>query len=85
MLMQTLITCMVIAKYTLFTILLCLFKAFIYAVIKCSAHEVFENLDVAYEYYQPKLLPLCLSQPLCTPTQTNWWHAVCTFLTGTVR
>ena len=71
--------------HTVFTILFYVFKAFIYAVIKCCAHEVYEDLDVVYEYYQPKLLPLCLSQSLCIPTQTNWWNAFYTLFTGTVR
>ncbi|CAB3990987.1 RANBP2-like and GRIP domain-containing 2 isoform X2, partial [Paramuricea clavata] len=59
-------------------------EAFIYAVIKCSAHGIFEDLDVVYEYYQPKLLPLCLCPSLCIPTQTDWWNAVYTLFTGTV-
>ncbi|XP_028412714.1 E3 SUMO-protein ligase RanBP2-like isoform X2 [Dendronephthya gigantea] len=58
-------------------------EAFIYAVIKCSAHEIFEDLDVVYEYYQPKLLPLCLCDSLSIPTQKDWWSSVYALFRGT--
>ncbi|XP_069130814.1 E3 SUMO-protein ligase RanBP2-like isoform X2 [Argopecten irradians] len=61
-------------------------QAFFCATVRCAAIAVEdENKHFRPDSYRPELLPACLSQPLCSKLQRDWWEAMFKFSVGTPR
>ncbi|XP_055867751.1 E3 SUMO-protein ligase RanBP2-like isoform X4 [Biomphalaria glabrata] len=59
---------------------------FLLATVKCASSALRENKYLYDEHSgQPTLLPVCLSKPLCTLEQSEWWSAAYKFCTNTVK
>ncbi|XP_074658273.1 E3 SUMO-protein ligase RanBP2-like [Tubulanus polymorphus] len=58
--------------------------AFLQAVVRCSALRIAERERVVKPSSdKPRLLPVLLSEPVCTSQQTEWWKTVYRFYTNT--
>ncbi|XP_065336958.1 E3 SUMO-protein ligase RanBP2-like isoform X2 [Cloeon dipterum] len=53
--------------------------AFIFASVACSA-SVLEGNQIRWSDEKPEVLPICLSEELCTSPQKLWWTNVCRIL-----
>ncbi|CAL1542870.1 unnamed protein product [Lymnaea stagnalis] len=59
---------------------------FLLATVRCAASAITENVFLYDDRTgRPTLLPVCLSKPLCTPEQGEWWTAVYKFCTNSVK
>ncbi|KAH9514726.1 hypothetical protein Btru_023426 [Bulinus truncatus] len=59
---------------------------FLLATVKCAVSSMTENKYLYDDHSgQPSLLPVCLTKPLCTQDQNEWWTAAYKFCTNTVK
>ncbi|BFZ00232.1 hypothetical protein BsWGS_03271 [Bradybaena similaris] len=61
-------------------------QVFLLATVQCAASAIAER-STEYEEKKgrPSLLPVCLSRPLCTHDQEEWWSATHKFCTNSVK
>ena len=62
------------------------YQVFLLTSVRCAASAVSEHsLRYADTPGRPSMLPVCLTKPLCSPEQEEWWSAAYKFCTNTIK